>query len=340
MEDFKVHVLGCGSARPTMRHYASSQVVEIRGKMFLVDCGEGTQMLLMRARINFNKIKGVFVSHLHGDHCFGLIGLISSFGLLGRKAPLLVCAPAQFEGLFHEMMKMFCGGLDYEVMFRPLDATRQQLVYDDRTLSVVTLPLEHRVPCCGFLFREKPTLPHIRRDMIDFYGIPVSQINNIKQGADWVTEDGEVVPNSLLVTPADAPRSFAYCSDTRYIPTLYRQIEGVSLLYHESTYEKTYAALAGVYYHSTAAEAATVARDAQARQLMMMRQRASSPTPSSLRRDWSSISCDFPPSPLSSPSPPFLRPRRPSVPLCLPPVPYVAVLQQQTKQKKGRKRGL
>ena len=269
MEDFKVHVLGCGSARPTMRHYASSQVVEIRGKMFLVDCGEGTQMLLMRARINFNKIKGVFVSHLHGDHCFGLIGLISSFGLLGRKAPLLVCAPAQFESLFHEMMKMFCGGLDYEVMFRPLDATRQQLVYDDRTLSVVTLPLEHRVPCCGFLFKEKPTLPHIRRDMIDFYGIPVSQINNIKQGADWVTEDGEVVPNSLLVTPADAPRSFAYCSDTRYIPTLYRQIEGVSLLYHESTYEKTYAALAGVYYHSTAAEAATVARDAQARQLMI-----------------------------------------------------------------------
>ena len=226
-------------------------------------------MLLMRARINFNKIKGVFVSHLHGDHCFGLIGLISSFGLLGRKAPLLVCAPAQFEGLFNEMMKMFCGGLDYEVMFRPLDATRQQLVYDDRTLSVVTLPLEHRVPCCGFLFREKPTLPHIRRDMIDFYGIPVSQINNIKQGADWVTEDGEVVPNSLLVTPADAPRSFAYCSDTKYIPTLYRQIEGVSLLYHESTYEKTYAALAGLYYHSTAAEAATVARDAQARQLMI-----------------------------------------------------------------------
>ena len=235
MEDFKVHVLGCGSARPSMRHYASSQVVEIRGKMMLVDCAEGTQMLLMRARINFNKIKAVFISHLHGDHCLGLIGLISSFGLLGRKAPLLVCAPAAFENLFWEMMATFCGGLDYEVNFLPLDTSKQGVVYDDRTLSVTTIPLEHRVPCCGFLFREKPMLPHIRRDMIDFHSIPVSQINNIKQGADWVTADGDVVPNRLLVTPAAPPRSYAYCSDTRYIPTLYQQLKGVSLLYHEST---------------------------------------------------------------------------------------------------------
>lgn len=269
METFRVHVLGCGSARPSLRHYASSQVVEMRGKMLMVDCGEGTQMQLMRARVNFNKIKAVFISHLHGDHCFGLFGLISSFGLLGRQAPLVVAAPRQFEQLFLQNMQLFCGGLGFEVDFRPLDTTKSAVVYDDRTLSVTTIPLVHRVPCCGFLFKEKATLPHIRRDMIDFHKIPVSQIYNIKMGADWVTEDGMVVPNDQLVTPADPPRSFAYCSDTKYIPTLHQLIPEVSLLYHESTYDRSYEALAESYYHSTAAQAATVARDAGARKLML-----------------------------------------------------------------------
>ena len=269
MEDFKVHVLGCGSARPSLRHNASAQVVDVRGKMMLVDCGEGTQMLLMRAKINFNKIKAVFISHLHGDHCFGLIGLISSFGLLGRKAPLLVYAPESFERLFRDLISTFCGGLEFEVVFQSLHTVQPEVIYDDRSLSVTTIPLEHRVPCCGFLFREKPTLPHIRRDMIDFYGIPNSQINNIKLGADWVTADGEVIKNHLLVTPADPPRSYAYCSDTKYIPTLHRQIQNVNLLYHESTYDQNYALLANKYCHSTAAEAATVAHDAQVGQLMI-----------------------------------------------------------------------
>lgn len=269
METFRVHVLGCGSARPSMRHYASAQVVELRGKMFLVDCGEGTQMQLMRARINFNKVKAVFISHLHGDHCFGLFGLISSFGLLGRKAPLVVAAPAQFEQLFWQNMSTFCSGLDYEVEFRPLDTTQAAVAYDDRTLSVITIPLAHRLPCCGFLFREKPTLPHIRRDMIDCYGIPHSQINNIKMGADWVTPEGDRVPNGQLVTPAHPPRSYAYCSDTKYIPTLHQLVKGVSLLYHESTYDRQFEALAEKYFHSTAAQAATVARDAGAHRLML-----------------------------------------------------------------------
>lgn len=269
METFRVHVLGCGSARPSLRHYASAQVVEMRGKMLMVDCAEGTQMQLMRAKINFNKIKAVFISHLHGDHCFGLFGLISSFGLLGRTATLLVAAPKQLETIFHQAMPLFCANLGYDVEFMPLDTKKAAVVYDDRTLSVTTIPLMHRVPCCGFLFQEKPTLPHIRRDMIDCYGIPTSQINNIKMGADWVADDGTVVPNSQLVTPADPPRSFAYCSDTRYIPTLHQQFPNVSLLYHESTYDQSYEALAEKYYHSTAAQAAMVARDAGASQLMI-----------------------------------------------------------------------
>lgn len=269
METFRVHVLGCGSARPSLRHNASAQVVEMRGKMLMVDCAEGTQMQLMRAKINFNKIKAVFISHLHGDHCFGLLGLISSFGLLGRTAPLLVAAPKQLEPIFHQAMPLFCANLGYDVEFMPLDTKKTAVVYDDRTLSVTTIPLMHRVPCCGFLFQEKPTLPHIRRDMIDCYDIPTSQINNIKMGADWVAVDGTVVPNGQLVTPADPPRSFAYCSDTKYIPTLHQRFPNVSLLYHESTYDQSYEALAEKYFHSTAAQAAMVARDAGASQLMI-----------------------------------------------------------------------
>jgi len=269
METFRVHVLGCGSARPSLRHNASAQVVEMRGKMLMVDCAEGTQMQLMRAKINFNKIKAVFISHLHGDHCFGLLGLISSFGLLGRTAPLLVAAPKQLEPIFHQAMPLFCANLGYDVEFMPLDTKKAAVVYDDRTLSVTTIPLMHRVPCCGFLFQEKPTLPHIRRDMIDCYDIPASQINNIKMGADWVADDGTVVPNGQLVTPADPPRSFAYCSDTKYIPTLHQRFPNVSLLYHESTYDQSYEALAEKYFHSTAAQAAMVARDAGASQLMI-----------------------------------------------------------------------
>jgi ribonuclease Z len=269
METFRVHVLGCGSARPSLRHNASAQVVEMRGKMLMVDCAEGTQMQLMRAKINFNKIKAVFISHLHGDHCFGLLGLISSFGLLGRTAPLLVAAPKQLEPIFHQAMPLFCANLGYDVEFMPLDTKKAAVVYDDRTLSVTTIPLMHRVPCCGFLFQEKPTLPHIRRDMIDCYDIPTSQINNIKMGADWVADDGTVVPNGQLVTPADPPRSFAYCSDTGYKPAIVPQIKGVDVLYHEATYLEELKDAAQRYQHSTAKQAAKIALKAEVGKLII-----------------------------------------------------------------------
>ncbi|MBO4486566.1 MAG: ribonuclease Z [Prevotella sp.] len=262
MESFKVHILGCGSALPTLKHNSSAQVVEIRGKLFLVDCGEGTQVLLRRSHIGFTKIGAVFITHLHGDHCFGLIGMISTFGLLGRTAPLHVYAPAELERMLNEQMQMFCHSLEFEVVFHTVDTCQQQVIYEDRSLTIETIPLEHRVPCCGFLFREKLTLPHIRRDMIDAYEIPVSQINNIKNGADWVTADGEVVPNSKLTKPADQPRSYAYCSDTRYIPTLHERLKGVNVLYHESTYGLDRQDRASQYWHSTARDAALVARDA------------------------------------------------------------------------------
>ena len=230
MEPFRVHILGCGSALPTLQHNASSQVVEIREKLFMVDCGEGTQVQLRRSRIRFTKLSAVFISHLHGDHCLGLIGMISTFGMLGRTAPLRIYAPAELENILQQQIELFCGGLEYKVEFHAVDTTKNQVIYEDRSVEVISLPLKHRMPCCGFLFREKPTRPHIKRDMIDYYHIPVSQIDNIKAGADWVSADGEVIPNSRLTTPADAPRSYAYWIDTLYFLSLYMLLEGVDLL--------------------------------------------------------------------------------------------------------------
>lgn len=269
MESFKVYILGCGSALPTLRHYASSQVVELRGKQFMIDCGEGTQLQLRRSRIRFTKIGHVFISHLHGDHCFGLIGMISTFGMLGRTVPLHVYADAALGPMLDAQLELFCGGLGYEVAFHPIDTTKSEIVYEDRSLTVASIPLRHRVPCCGYLFREKPTLPHIRREMLDVYDIPISQINNIKNGMDWAREDGTVIPNSRLVTPPDPVRSYAYCSDTAYIPELHKLLEGVTALYHESTYGSDNEALAKKFCHSTAAQAAIVAKKAHVRQLIL-----------------------------------------------------------------------
>ena len=269
MEPFKIHILGCGSALPTLRHNPSAQVVELRGKQFMIDCGEGTQTQMRRQRIGFNKVVAIFISHIHGDHCFGLIGMLSSFGLLGRTMPLAIYAPKEFKPVLDMMLKTFCYDFDYEIQFHAVDTTKQQVIYEDRSLTVESIPLKHRLPTCGFLFREKPTLPHIRRDMIDFYRIPVSQINNIKNGASWTDEEGREIPNERLTMPADKPRSYAYCSDTSYLPALHERIAGVSCLYHESTYTTADADRAEMYFHSTAAQAAQVARDANAGRLLL-----------------------------------------------------------------------
>ena len=269
MESFKVHILGCGSALPTLKHNSSCQLVEIRGKLFMVDCGEGTQVLLRRSHICFSRLSAVFITHLHGDHCFGLIGMVSTFGLLGRTAPLHVYAPAELQPMLDAQLALFCHNLGFEVVFHIVDTTAHEIIYEDRSLTITTLPLDHRIPCCGYLFREKPSLPHIRRDMIDFYHIPVSQILNIKNGADWTTDEGELIPNERLTRPAAAPRSYAYCSDTRYSPTLHELVRNVSVLYHESTYDEANRERARQYYHSTAADAAKVAEDAQVGRLYL-----------------------------------------------------------------------
>lgn len=269
MEPFKVHILGCGSALPTLQHYPSCQIVEVRGKTFMVDCGEGAQIQLRRSRVAFGKLQAVFISHLHGDHCFGLIGMISTFGLLGRTAPLHIYAPAALEAMLNAQIKLFCYDLSYDVVFHAVNTKAQEVIYEDRSLTIESLPLQHRMPCCGFLFREKLGQRHIRRDMIDAYNIPVCYINNIKAGYDWETEDGELIPNERLTMPSDPVRSYAYCSDTKYDPALASRIQGVNLLYHEATYADDQQKNAQKYCHSTARQAAQVALDAHAHRLVI-----------------------------------------------------------------------
>jgi len=269
MEKFEISILGCGSALPTMRHFPSAQVVNVRDKLFMVDCGEGAQLQLRKARLPFSRLHAIFISHLHGDHCFGLPGLISTFALLGRRADMHVYAPGGLEDLMRPWMDYFCAGIPFQVHFHALDVRQQAVVYEDRSLTVETLPLCHRKPCTGFLFREKQLLPHIRRDMIDFLGIPFHAIPAIKAGGGWTTAEGRFYAHELLVTPPDPARSYAYCSDTCYLPELAERVKGVDLLFHEATFAEDAAERAQETFHSTARQAAEVARAAGAKRLLI-----------------------------------------------------------------------
>lgn len=269
MEKFDLHILGCGSAKPTTKHHPASQVVDVRDKLFMIDCGEGTQVQFCKSHLKYSRLSRIFVSHLHGDHCYGLLGLISTLNLLGRVADLHLHGPVGFEKVFADIIQFFNAEMSYKLVFHEFDSSEPEVIYEDRSVTVTTIPLRHRIPCCGFLFREKPTPNHIRRDMIDFYEIPISQINLIKNGADYVMPDGQVIPNGQLTTPSGKPRSYAYCSDTRYFPEVVDQIRQVNLLYHEATFLEEDKVRAAKTFHSTAGQAAAIARDAQVGQLVI-----------------------------------------------------------------------
>ncbi|MCF0236087.1 MAG: ribonuclease Z [Bacteroidaceae bacterium] len=271
MEKFDIHILGCGSALPTTKHLPTSQVVDVRDKLFMIDCAEGSQLEFRRQKLKFTRLNHIFISHLHGDHCFGLMGLISTFGMLGRTADLHIYSPGEdLQRILQPQIDYFCGKMSYAVVFHAVDHKQPQVVYEDRSVTVSTLPLKHRVACCGYLFRERPTLPHIRRDMIDFLGIPNYAIKGIKEGADWTDADGRVWPNAQLVQPHEGrARSYAYCSDTIFRPALAELVGGVDLLFHEATFATSESARAKETFHSTAAQAAMIARDAEVGQLLI-----------------------------------------------------------------------
>ena len=261
--------MGCGSALPTTRHNASSQVVRIGNKQFMIDCGEGTQLQLRRNRIHFSFINHIFISHLHGDHCFGLIGLISTFGLLGRTAPLHIYADPMLETLMKPQLDYFCKGINYPIFFHGIDAREHRTIYEDNTITVETLPLKHRIPCCGFLFKEKPKKRHLIGDVANYYNIPAYMRQAIKEGADYTTPDGETILNSRLTRDADPSRSYAYCSDTLPCHENIGYLKGADLLYHEATFAQSEKGRAAQTFHSTARQAAEIASLSNVKRLVI-----------------------------------------------------------------------
>ncbi|MBS0011032.1 MAG: ribonuclease Z [Bacteroidales bacterium] len=266
---FELTILGSSSALPTSTRYPSAHVLNVHERFFLIDCGEGTQMQIRKYRIKFGRIHHIFISHLHGDHVFGLYGLLSSMNLSGRVSPLRLYAPVGFDGILHSHLSDFNIHLNFDIDFVPLVGKDPVKVYEDKNMSVVSFPLKHRVPAFGFLFREKERERNIIREAITRYIIPLAEIPKIKQGSDFITPDGERIPNSEISTEPPKPRSFAYCSDTAYFKRLSVFVRGVDLLYHEATFAGDNEDLAVKTGHSTAGQAAITAREAGAGRLLI-----------------------------------------------------------------------
>jgi len=260
----KLTILGSSSALPTSERYPSAHVLNAHERLFLIDCGEGTQMQLRRNRIRFGKINHIFISHLHGDHIFGIYGLLSSFSLMGRKSPLHLYAPENYQQILRSHLSDFDINLSFEIDFIPLKGNDPFLILDDKYLTVTAFPLQHRVPAFGFLFREKLSDRNIVKEKIDEYQIPTVRIPAIKKGEDFITSDGLVISNSELTLPPHEPLSYAYCSDTSYFKRLASFVKGVTLLYHEATFDKSLSKLAEVTGHSTTLDAAKTALKADA----------------------------------------------------------------------------
>ena len=264
-----LHIIGSGSALPTKNNFPSSQMLELRNKQFMIDCGEGTQIRLRQMGLKTNRLGHIFISHLHGDHVFGLMGLITTFGMLNRTADLTIHAHPDLEALLIPHLRYFADGCPFQIIFQPFNSAASEIIYEDRSVQVSTIPLKHRVPSCGFLFEEKTGDRHIKRDMIDFYQIPTWKILKIKQGEDFVTEEGETIPNEVFTTPPTPPIRYAYCSDTAYSEKIIPIIEGVDCLYHEATFAEDEALRARQTMHSTARQAAEIARKAQVKKLII-----------------------------------------------------------------------
>jgi ribonuclease Z len=235
----------------------------------MIDCGEGSQLQFRALKLKFQRLNHIFISHLHGDHCFGLPGLISTLGLLGRTADLHIYAQPDAEKIFQPMLGYFCKELPYKLFFHSFNPAKSELIFEDRSLKVTTIPLKHRVPSAGFLFEEKPKSPHIIREMIDFYKVPTSQINAVKEGAAFVTPEGETVPHTVFTKPAEPPHKYAYCSDTAYSEKIIPLIDGVDLLYHEATFSHEDVVRAKETFHSSARQAAQIARAAHVKKLVI-----------------------------------------------------------------------
>ena len=265
----KLTILGCYAATPRTLTNPTSQVLELNNELFLIDCGEGTQVELRRNKVKFSKIKRVFISHLHGDHFFGLIGLISTFMLLGRETELHIYGPKGIKEIITLQLKMSKSWTSYPLYFHELSSREPEVILETKKVIVETIPLDHRVYTNGFLFREKPGDRKLLMSEVEKYPIDVAYYRGIKKGKDAVLEDGSIIPNELLTADPEPPQSFAFCSDTAYSPQIVEQIKNVTVLYHEATFLEEHAYLAAPTKHSTAREAAAIARAASVSTLIL-----------------------------------------------------------------------
>ncbi|QQR85845.1 MAG: ribonuclease Z [Flavobacteriales bacterium] len=267
MYRFEVTTIGTGAALPAAGRQPSAQVVNLGDRLYLVDCGEGTQEQLRRHGIRMPHLRHIFISHLHGDHYLGLMGLLSTLHLLGRTEELHVHGPEQLGEIIHVQLRASQTWLRYPLRIHVTPTNTGVVVMQDERVEVTALELQHRIPCTGFLFREKHGALRLRPDAVD--RIPHYQRNAVKDGEDLVLADGTVVRNAELTVPHGKPRTYAYCSDTAYRPALVEALRGVDLLYHEATFTEHLAGRAKETMHSTAAQAATLARDAAVGELLL-----------------------------------------------------------------------
>jgi ribonuclease Z len=266
---FSLTVLGSSSALPTSKRFPTAQVLKVQERFFLIDCGEGTQIQIRKFKLPFSRIHHIFISHLHGDHVFGLYGLISSMNLLGRQAPLTIHAHAELEPTLKHFSTYFGTDLLFPLIFHPFPIRRYSLIYEDKGMTVEAIPLKHRIPTAGFIFREKRRPLNIRKDMVQLLNINYKDIVNIKSGNNYVSPDGIIYQNKDLTLPEVNPRSYAYITDTAYYEKITGLIRGVDLLYHESTFLESDRKLAGLTGHSTAMQAARIALKAHVGKLLL-----------------------------------------------------------------------
>lgn len=269
MSEFVVNILGCGSATPSLRHLPACQVIDYRGRLLMMDCGEGAQLSIRRQQLKFSRITDIFISHLHGDHFLGLPGLLSTLSLQDKGGTVTIHTFREGIDLLRPLLDFILRERTYEIIFNEVDPVRGGVVLDDKSLTVTAFPLYHRVPCVGYRFDEKPKGRHIRGDMAAFYNVPHYRMDDLRAGADFVTSDGRVIANELLTTEATPSKSYAYASDTVADDRVARAVAGVDVLYHESTYESALEAKARSRGHSTAADAARIARAAGVGQLVL-----------------------------------------------------------------------
>ncbi|NEN22547.1 ribonuclease Z [Cryomorpha ignava] len=266
---FEVTILGCGSATPTLRHWPTSQLVNHDEHYFLFDCGEGAQLQLRRYNIKFQQINHLFITHLHGDHCLGLPGLLSTMHLLGRTKDLNIYANAALQEAIEIQLRVSYSRLRFQLKWHPLSYDEPQIIMENAKLQVMSFPLNHRVPCCGFRISEKPKPRNMIPQMIEKYTIPFVRIRQIKAGADYILEDGTVIPNADLTLDPAEPKSYAFCTDTAFAEKTIDAVQGVDLLYHEATFLEKDRQRAYDTFHSTASDAARVANMAGVGKLIL-----------------------------------------------------------------------